>query len=229
MRQIQTAGLAAAVALVFATVAQAAVMGTASTNRTGPLINGAPRIQAGNTSGGGATSSGTSSTTSTTSSPQQTNVDLRNQATLNATAGTRASGSTSALGPLANGSATTSNGTGATTGFTGTAALAPYVATPLYANPSDSTAGTAASTTPTTMASADVYGNASSIVLTEAQANGANVDRAINQVSRDRKRIGRNGQLLYSIAPRTNVDRSNEMPDDPLPPSLTGYYSTLTR
>ena len=232
MRQIQTAGLAAAVALVFATVAQAAVMGTASSNRTGQLISGAPRIQAGNTSGGGATSSGTSTTTNTSSAPQQTNVDLRNQATLDATAGTRASGSTSALGPLANGSTSAGSGTGATTGFTGTAALAPYVATPLYANPSDSTAGTATSTTPTTMASADVYGSAtasSGIVVTEAQANSASVSRAINQVSRDRKRIGRNGQLLYSIAPRTNVDRSAQMPDDPPMASLTGSNSTLTR
>ena len=232
MRQIRTAGLAAAVALVFATVAQAAVMGTASSNRTGQLISNAPRIPSGNTSGGGATSSGASSTTTSTSAPQQTNVDLRNQATMNATAGTHASGSTSSLGPLATGGASANAGTGVTVGTAGTGTLAPYIATPLYANPSDVTAGAASSTSPmttTTAASADVYGSASSIVVSEAQANGASVDRAINQVSRDRKRIGRNGQLLYSIAPRTNVDRSNEMPDDPLPPSLTGYYSTLTR
>jgi hypothetical protein len=61
-------------------------------------------------------------------------------------------------------------------------------------------------------------------------ANGASVDRAINQVSRDRKRVGRNGQLLYSIAPRSNgVDRSREMPDDAPSPALTGSNSTLTR
>ena len=82
----------------------------------------------------------------------------------------------------------------------------------------------AASTTPT-FTNADIYANAAlaqnGIVVAEAQANGANVDRAIAQVSRDRKRIGRNGQLLYSIAPRTNVDRTAQMPDDGIPPSLT--------
>jgi hypothetical protein len=138
------------------------------------------------------------------------------------------------LGPLANGAESSNSSTGSTTGATGTSTLGPYIATPLYTNPSDSTTGVATSTTPTTTAyaSTDVYGNASlasGVVVSEAPANGANVDRAINQVSRDRKRVGRNGQLLYSIAPRTNVDRSKEMPDDPLPPSLTGYYSTLTR
>jgi hypothetical protein len=112
----------------------------------------------------------------------------------------------------------------------------PFLGTPIYANPSDTTLGIASPNAPTTtaLASTDaVYGNASiaaqGIAVTEAQANGVNVDRAINQVSRDRKRIGRNGQLLYSIAPRTNVDRSAQMPDDGPSPALTGSNSTLTR
>jgi hypothetical protein len=41
--------------------------------------------------------------------------------------------------------------------------------------------------------------------------------------------VGRNGQLLYSVAPRTNVDRSWQMPDDGPSPALTGSNSTLTR
>lgn len=235
MRHIQAAGLAAAVALVFATAVQAAVPGTISTNRiTGTVVSNAPRIPGSNIAGGGgATSSGTANTTTTpTSAPQQTNVDLRNQQTLDATAGTHASGSTSALGPLANGAASVSGATGTTSGVgaTGTTTLAPYLATPMYANPSDSTLGVASTTTPTTsaLASTDlVYGNAS--LVTEAQVNGVNVDRAINQVSRERKRVGRNGQLLYSIAPRTNVDRTAQMPDDGPSPALTGSNSTLTR
>jgi len=35
-----------------------------------------------------------------------------------------------------------------------------------------------------------------------------------------RRNLKRNGQLLYSIAPRTNVDRSWQMPDDPISPAL---------
>ena len=78
----------------------------------------------------------------------------------------------------------------------------------------------------------DVYGMpvlASNTVAVEQSTGDASVDRAIRHVSRDRKRIGRNGQLLYSIAPRTGVDRSKEMPDDGPSPSLSGYYSALTR
>ena len=54
---------------------------------------------------------------------------------------------------------------------------------------------------------------------------GASLDRVINQASRDRRKIGRNGQLLHSIAPRTNVDRSAEMPDDGPTPALKGLIS----
>ncbi len=42
-------------------------------------------------------------------------------------------------------------------------------------------------------------------------------------------KIGRNGQLLQSIAPRTNVNRTNQMPDDGPSPTLTGTDSALTR
>jgi hypothetical protein len=55
--------------------------------------------------------------------------------------------------------------------------------------------------------------------------SSASLDRVIKQSERDRRKIGRNGQLLYSIAPRTNVDRSNEMPDDGPTPALKGLIT----
>jgi len=59
-----------------------------------------------------------------------------------------------------------------------------------------------------------------------ANADVVVADNTMNQVigtaQRDRKRVGRNGQLLYSIAPRTSVDRSREVPDDGPTPALTG-------
>jgi hypothetical protein len=59
-----------------------------------------------------------------------------------------------------------------------------------------------------------------------SSAEVAYADNTMNQVigeaKRDRHRVGRNGQLLYSIAPRTNVDRSREVPDDGPSPALTG-------
>jgi hypothetical protein len=97
--------------------------------------------------------------------------------------------------------------------------------------------GPLAASTPPTLASngvfaSDVYGMpvlSANVVTAEPGANDASVNRAIRQVQRDRARIGRNGQLLYSIAPRTNVDRSNEMPDDGPSPALSGYNSALAR
>jgi hypothetical protein len=180
-------------------------------------------------------------TTTTTSNqavslPNATSVDVRNQQTMAATAITHASGSTSAIDNLiaegAAGPGVTTTGTTGTT--TGTTLNPPLISGYAFGNPSDVTSlPYAANTAPVTLASnatlgSDVIANAQ-VTQFEAARNGANVNRAIAQVQRDRKRIGRNGQLLYSIAPRTNVDRSAEMPDDGPPPSLTGSYSTLTR
>lgn len=72
-------------------------------------------------------------------------------------------------------------------------------------------------------------GSAGSAVTVETVRNSQSFDRAVNVVKRDRQRVGRNGQLLQSIAPRTNVDRSREMPDDGPSPALTGLNSALTR
>ncbi|MGZ5040222.1 MAG: hypothetical protein ACXWBQ_05720 [Usitatibacter sp.] len=72
-------------------------------------------------------------------------------------------------------------------------------------------------------------GNLGSAVAVETALDSQRFDRAVNVVKRDRQRVGRNGQLLLSIAPRTNADRSREMPDDPPSPALTGSNSFLTR
>jgi hypothetical protein len=74
-------------------------------------------------------------------------------------------------------------------------------------------------------------GSAGSAITYETVRSGntAGLDRAIKQTERDRKKIGRNGQLLQTIAPRTNVDRSDQMPDDGPTPALTGSSSTLLK
>jgi hypothetical protein len=164
---------------------------------------------------------------------------VRNQQTLDAVAANHASGSTSSLGPLAGapiagtGTETGSTGTGTIVGTTGTLPIGVPVFNTF--TPSDVTStGTTTTTTPVLASNgvfaSDVYGTpvlSANVVTTDQATNDAAVNRAVRQVSRDRARIGRNGQLLYSIAPRTNVDRSNEMPDDGPSPSLSGYYSTL--
>ncbi len=63
----------------------------------------------------------------------------------------------------------------------------------------------------------------------ETASSSRSFDSAVNEVKRERRKIGRNGQLLQSIAPRTNVDRTNEMPDDGPSPALTVSSSALVR
>lgn len=286
MRTPQTARLACAIALALAGQAYAATAvttsssgaraaavsgtstGTAVTGTNNNLIRSSTAIPT-PANAPPATITGNPGTTTGTNTftqpPNATNVDVRNQQTQQAVAGTHASGSTSALGPLATGNASvnspttagtgTTSGLGATgtgsstgnangtsgtgtTGTTGTtntnaAAGVPFAVAPIYSNPSDATAGVetnAGNVMANGLASNDVYAGAATAADTTSAANGVNVTRAINQVSRDRKRVGRNGQLLYSIAPRTNgVDRTNQMPDDGPSPALTGSNSTLTR
>lgn len=266
MRHLQTAGLAAAVALALGAVAHAATTGgTVFLSQRGNFTMTSPRIP-GPANAAATTTTNNTTTTNTTQTPQNTTtVDQRAEANRQAVSSTFASGSQSSLGPVA-GTATvatgpfgagTTSGTGVTGTATGTTTttgtpttgvttgggvaafgnVGTSVGVPIFANPADLTTGlapvsVAANTTPT-FTNADILAGASiaqnGIAVTESQFNAANVDRAIAQVSRDRKRIGRNGQLLYSIAPRTNVDRTAQMPDDPLPPALTGSNSTLTR
>jgi len=134
-------------------------------------------------------------------------VDLRAQQTNAATAVTHASGSTSAneaLLSLPDAARTGSNPT-----------LVPGVTSPgialrngtIVGNPSDGTSGMGSSDTTTnpTYAASDLMGGASVLdttVTQGTQGNGASVDRAIRQVTKERRRIGRNGQLLNTIAPR---------------------------
>jgi hypothetical protein len=257
MRKLSTATLAAAVSLVFASATQAATAGTSviPNVQSAPTLSQPVATAPASTSG---TSTSTTSTSSMTRAPS-VNSDVRAQQTNAAVAGTHASGSTSAIagllgttssisttgtGTTAGTGTTSGTGTGTTSGLgaTGTNSVAAIGAlnggtafgggAAILNNPADFTNGAVAGNG-MTYAANDVVGGAAMIDTTTAASatlpNGANVDRAIREVSKDRRRIGRNGQLLYTIAPRTNVDRSNEMRDDPLPFSLTGSNSTLTR
>src|SRR5439155_16685330 len=48
------------------------------------------------------------------------------------------------------------------------------------------------------------------------------LDRAVRKESRRAQRkVARNEQRLQTIAPRTNVDRTAEMPDDPVSPAIS--------
>jgi len=70
-------------------------------------------------------------------------------------------------------------------------------------------------------------GTLGATVAADSARSSQNLDRAIREVEKDRKKIGRNGQLLKTIAPRTNVDRTHEMPDDGPSPALSGTASAL--
>ena len=63
----------------------------------------------------------------------------------------------------------------------------------------------------------------------DVQRSAVSLDRVIKSAEKDRKKIGRNGQLLNTIAPRTNADRSNEMRDDGPTPALSGLANSLSR
>ena len=165
-------------------------------------------------------------------------TDVRNEQTLKATQGTRSSGTTST-------STSTGGGTSGTTASSGTrtAGSSSVNSTGTISGTSDVT-GTNTIATPVlvngiagssfesdrvaderAMASAQ-YVQANGVtmqpVVTDTARAGASIDRVVRQAQRDRSKIGRNGQLLHSIAPRTKVDRSNEMPDDGPSPALTG-------
>lgn len=66
-------------------------------------------------------------------------------------------------------------------------------------------------------------------ISADVQRGSASLDRVIKEAEKDRRKIGRHGQLLNSIAPRTNVDRSDEMPDDGPTPALSGLSNSLIR
>jgi hypothetical protein len=64
---------------------------------------------------------------------------------------------------------------------------------------------------------------AASVVPAPANATPTpELDAAIrNSAQQTRKKVERKGQVLNSITPRTNADKSDQMPDDPVSPALT--------
>ncbi len=161
-----------------------------------------------------------------------TTVDVRNAQTMDATAVTRQSGPS----PFTSGGATptTAPGSSSTLPVTGTTGGGVLV------GGTDVTGATAMPVTNlgnplvfngavgSDLAAESLdQGNGVAIVGNTPTAadyarSSVSLDRVIKSAERDRRKAGRNGQLLYSIAPRTSVDRSNEMPDDGPTPALRG-------
>lgn len=202
---------------------------------TATSATGIPSTASTTTGTGTGTTTGTSSSRVTLSNTSPT--DTRNAQTMDATAATHLSGPS----PFTTGGATTttaagtgsSSGTSTTggvinngtdvTGTTGTSAPLTTLGNPLIFNgavTSDLAADNVAAMQPD-QSNAVAIGNDASLAADTARSS-ANLDRVIKSAERDRKKIGRNGQLLHSIAPRTNVDRSKEMPDDGPTPALKG-------
>lgn len=85
-------------------------------------------------------------------------------------------------------------------------------------------------------ASAAGTGNGQVVVLNAANLNGSvtstpELDRATRKELNKAKAAShsRNKQLLYTIAPRTNADRRDEMPDDPPSPALSTPERAIPR
>jgi hypothetical protein len=70
-----------------------------------------------------------------------------------------------------------------------------------------------------------VDANAQTTATVDTAAASKNLDRAIKSEEKDRAKLGRNGQMLESVAPRTNVDRTNQMANDAPSPLFTGSSS----
>ena len=137
---------------------------------------------------------------------------------------TGTTGGTTTGGTTAGGTTTTGVVVGSSLGFPGSVGTIVNSGEPTVDVNGNIVAGNAAYAV--TPAATEVIANA------PPQYIGAEValaDNTMNQVigdaKRDRRRVGRNGQLLYSIAPRTNVDRSREVPDDGPSPALKGPMS----
>ena len=75
-------------------------------------------------------------------------------------------------------------------------------------------------TAATELAGTTNFGIAESEVAQVGVATSAATDPAVRRELRKRQNLKRNGQLLYSIAPRTNVDRTWQTPDDGPTPAL---------
>ena len=59
------------------------------------------------------------------------------------------------------------------------------------------------------------------IFFTELFDASAKEAKLRKHMAKDTAKTARKQQLMHSITPRTNNDRSDQMPDDPISPSLT--------
>ncbi|QJR13782.1 hypothetical protein [Usitatibacter palustris] len=76
--------------------------------------------------------------------------------------------------------------------------------------------------TQTFIGAAEVAASSGNATQVEAPLRTPELDKAVaRQRLRDQKVVAINGQRWNMIVPRTNVDRTNQMPDDPPSPLLT--------
>ena len=87
-----------------------------------------------------------------------------------------------------------------------------------FANPATNAGMTASDLGGTTLA--DTTGMPQVGIATSNTVTAATTDPGVRKELRKRQNLPRNGQLLYSIAPRTNNDRGWQMRDDPVSPAL---------
>ena len=222
-------------------MAKTASLPTVGANRTNGEVTGTFNNGTSTSTDSTSANGNTTTTTTTTSTGTGNSTGAngsRSGTNTNSSAANTAIGSTSANGTTgANGTTTTNEGT-VSNGVAGVV-LAPGVVNPGIINRSIGTvtsdgervfdnAGKVVD-----MNNANVQlldnGSAGAAVATETARSSQSLDKAIKQAERDRKKIGRNGQLLQSIAPRTSVDRSDQMPDDGPSPALSGSASALNR
>ncbi|HEX3062958.1 MAG TPA: hypothetical protein VHP55_09800 [Usitatibacter sp.] len=200
-------------------------------------------------------SSGSTGSSASTTPTNTTTTDQRAAATAQAAQAERASANTAAsqlasanaprgaatVSPTTGASATNSTTTtvstgGSTTGTTGTTVVGTSLGFPgaigtivnsgepvVDANGNIVSASAAYAVTPPVTEATSFA--APQYVAADVVVADNTMNQVIGETRRDRRRIGRNGQLLYSIAPRTNVDRSREVPDDGPTPALTGPLS----
>jgi hypothetical protein len=193
----------------------------------------------GSTSANGNSTNVNGNTSTNTSSNNNTSRSGSNTAS---SAANSPIGSTSATGSSSVNGTTTTNDTGTTANTTGNAAAVIVPGVGGYANPGvvngitsdgervNDNSGNTSDAGANTNGNAQLQNNGNAGAFTsDAALNSQNFDRALKQVQKDRRKIGRNGQLLQTIAPRTNADRGYEMPDDAPSPALTGSSSALTR
>jgi len=216
------------------------------------LTSTAPAASSSGTSGSSGTtgSSGSNASTNTTTTDQRAAATTQAAQAERASGNTAASQLASATAPrgaaivspttgasTTNSTATTvSTGGSTTSGTTGTTVVGTTLGFPgaigtivnsgepvVDANGSIVSASAAYAVTPPVTEATSFA--APQYVAADVVVADNTMNQVIGETRRDRRRIGRNGQLLYSIAPRTNVDRSREVPDDGPTPALTGPLS----